>query len=200
MTKDVTKAIEAKSDQLNADDLAYGPRVILITDVSVKGGVEQPIWVHYEGDGGKPWKPCKTASRCLAACYGVDANNWIGKHVEIYNDPTVTWAGMAVGGIRMSRAEGLAKPIKLALAKTRGKKGIVTIEPLVVEDVKKEPKKPAPTIDTDTLFQDARDNAELGRDAMREWWATKSKEEQAAMKSILPELQEIAAKADADDQ
>lgn len=203
MTMDVSKAIEAKSDQLNADDLMGGPRTIRITDVSVKGGAEQPVWVRYEGDGGKPWKPCKSATRVLASCWGVDANNWVGKHCTIYNDPTVTWAGMAVGGIRVSHCEGIAKPVKLALTKTRGKKGIVTIEPLVMSENKAIPKNEAPapqpetSPDTTLLFQDARENAELGKDGMRDWWKTRSKEEQALLKSILPELQEIAAKADA---
>lgn len=200
MTMDVTKAIEAKSDQLNADDLIGGPRTIRIRDVAVKGGAEQPVWIYFDGDDGKPWKPCKSATRVLASCWGVDAGNWIGKHCTIYNDPSVTWAGMAVGGVRVSHAEGIAKPLKLALTKTRGKKGIVTIEPLVVTDRKTEPMKTEspviPTIDTKTLFQDARDNAELGREGFGKWWKSKTKPERDAMGEIMDELKEITQKAD----
>jgi len=133
MTKDVTKAIQAKSDQLNADDLVGGPITIRVRDVDVKSTTEQPIAVFYDGDDNKPWRPCKTAARCLAAVWGSNAAQWIGMHCTIYNDPTVTWAGAAVGGIRVSHMEGLDKPRQLNLAKTRGKKSIVTIQPLHID-------------------------------------------------------------------
>lgn len=202
MTMDVTKAIEPRSDQQNADSLMAGPRTIRIRDIKYNAEADmQPLWVYFDGDDDKPWKPCRTAARCLVQVWGPDAKKWIGLHCTIYNDPDVSFGGAKVGGIRVSHMEGLTSPRTLMLTKTRGKKGATVIKPLVVEKTKEANKKTeAPdstTIDTDTLFQDARDNAELGKDAMREWWATKSKEEQAAMKSILGELQETAAKADA---
>jgi hypothetical protein len=130
-TLNVTKAMSAKSDQLNADDLIAGPRVIRIRDVQDRGG-EQPIWIFFDGDDNKPWKPSKTALRTLAAIWGEDAMKWVGMHCEIYNDEAVTWAGQAVGGIRVSKMEGLSSARVLKLTKTRGKKAAVTIEPLVI--------------------------------------------------------------------
>ena len=64
-TIDITKAIAPKSDQLNADDLLAGPRTIRIRDVKVSQG-EQPVSVFFDNDEGRPWKPGKTAMRCLA--------------------------------------------------------------------------------------------------------------------------------------
>ncbi len=51
-------AIKPKSDQLNADDLLTGPRTITITEVVNRETPDQPVWIRYEGDGGKPYKPC----------------------------------------------------------------------------------------------------------------------------------------------
>jgi len=128
---DVTKAMSAKSDQLNADDLVAGPRTIKIRDV-VETGAEQPIAVFFDGDDGRPWKPSKTAIRTLAACWGTDAAKWIGLSCTIYNDSTVTWGGAAVGGIRVSHTEGLTGPRRLMLSFTRGKKRETIIQPLVI--------------------------------------------------------------------
>lgn len=58
-------------------------------------------------DDGKPWKPAKSALRVLAAIWGGNAAKWIGMSCTLYNDETVTWAGVAVGGIRVSHMEGL---------------------------------------------------------------------------------------------
>lgn len=195
MTLDVTKAIEPKSDQLNADDLLTGPRTIRIRDVKVAAGQEQPVWIYFDGDNNKPWKPCKSATRALASIWGPDASKWIGLHCTIYCDPDVTWGGMKVGGIRVSHMEGLTEPRTLMLTKTRGKKGATVIKPLVLEKQHTE-SKTAPTIDTETLFQDARDNAELGRDGFAAWWKSKTKAERDAMAEIMDELKEIAQKAD----
>lgn len=129
---DITKAMAAKSDQLNADDLLSGPRVIRIRDVQVKTG-EQPVSIFFDGDDDKPWKPSKTALRCLAAVWGDDGQKWIGLHCTIYNDETVKWAGVEVGGIRVSHMEGLSQPRRLMLTYTRGKKREHTIQPLEVE-------------------------------------------------------------------
>lgn len=128
---DITSAIAPKSDQLNADSLITGPRTIRIRDVKVTTG-EQPVSVFFDGDDNKPWKPGKTALRCLAMIWGDNAAKWIGLSLTIYNDESVTWGGDAVGGIRVSHMEGLSKARTLRLTKTRGKKAPVVIEPLVI--------------------------------------------------------------------
>lgn len=183
---DVTKAIQPKSDQLNADSLITGPRTIKIRDITVNSTAEQPVWIYFEGDDNKPWKPCKTAMRCLATIWGSNAAQWVGMSCTIYNDPTVTWAGVAVGGVRVSHMEGLDKPRTLQLTKTRGKKGAVTIQPLTVA---------APEPQDDGVLQEARDAAKKGSEDFRKWW-TENKPKQAAAKSIIDELKELAAKAD----
>src|SRR5690606_34199708 len=146
MSLDVSKAIEPKSDQQNADDYLSGPQTVKIVSVDVNSTSEQPVWIHLEGKDGKPWKPSKTALRCLAMIWGADASKWSGLRLTLYNDPDVTWGGMKVGGIRVSHMEGLDAPRTLMLTRTRGKKGATVIKPLVLEKKHTE-SKTAPTID-----------------------------------------------------
>lgn len=186
MTLDVTKAIEAKSDQLNSADLLE-PRTIKITDVTVKQG-EQPISIHFDGDDGKPWKPSKTSARCLALVWGPNATQWIGMSCTVYNDPTVTWAGAAVGGIRVSHMQGIDKPVTLMLTKTRGKKGATVIQPLKIGTTKTpEPQAPTPT--PEDVHKSARDAANNGREAFNKWWKDNS-DLREAVRSIMEELKQ----------
>lgn len=116
---DVTFALEAKSDQLNAVDLMASHRTIKIREVKVKKG-EQPVSVFFDGDNNKPWKPCKGMLRILATAWGKDSADWIGKHAEIYLDQDVVWAGKAVGGIRIKSLSDIdPKGIKVSLAINR---------------------------------------------------------------------------------
>lgn len=135
---DLRKTIEAKSDQLNADDLLGGPRILKITKVK-EGSAEQPIAISYEGDNGKPWKPSKGMRRVLVAAWGPDGEGYIGRQVEVYTDPTVKWAGSEVGGIRIFRLSDIKNTIVMPLAVAKGKKVPVTIKPLIINEPKELP-------------------------------------------------------------
>jgi len=118
---DISDTILAKSDQLNADDLISAPRTILITSVT-KGNAESPVIIRYEGDSNRPFKPCKTVRRILSLGWGVMANTWAGKSVTLYNEPSVIYAGKAIGGIRIKAMSDIPKRITVLLSTTRGKK------------------------------------------------------------------------------
>lgn len=125
--EDVRKSIVPKSDQLNADDLLTGPLTVTIEGVK-RGDREQPIVVEIAGH--RPYKPCKTMRRVLIAAFSDDPKQWIGQKMTLYCDPEVTWAGVKVGGIRISHLSGLDKPKTFLLTQTRGKKAEVTIHPI----------------------------------------------------------------------
>jgi hypothetical protein len=118
---DVSDTIIAKSDQLNSDDLISGPITIKITGVNKPGG-DQPISIKYEGDNGRPFKPCKTVRRILVKAWGKDASQWTGRLMTLYNEPTVKWAGKEVGGIRVSHLSHIDRDIQISLTETRGSK------------------------------------------------------------------------------
>lgn len=97
---DVSFALEAKSDQLNAVDIMGAEPVIRICEVKVSQG-DQPVSVYFDGDHGRPWKPSKGMLRILAGAWGRDSSNWSGKYAQLYFEPTVIYAGKEVGGIRV---------------------------------------------------------------------------------------------------
>lgn len=124
--------IEAKSDQLNADDLMAGPRVITITRVTVKGkGQEQPVSIFYDGDNGKPYKPNKGMMRVLIGIWGDnEGGEYVGRSLSLYRDPTVKWGGEPIGGIKIGAASHIAEPVSLYLQVKKGQKAKHTVEVL----------------------------------------------------------------------
>jgi hypothetical protein len=126
---DITSTLEAKSNQLNTDDLIGGPRTITITKVSA-GSTEQPVAVSFDGDQGKPWYPCKSMRRVLVAAWGADASQYVGRRVTLFRDPAVTYGGIQVGGIRVSHLSELDGPLSIALTVTRQKRAPYKVAPL----------------------------------------------------------------------
>jgi hypothetical protein len=119
---DVTPHIQAKSDQLNADDLIGGAITVQVVDVSETGASDQPVAVRISGNH-MPWKPCKTMRRLLVAAWGSDASKWHGRWMRLFRDERVKWAGVEVGGIRVAALSDIdAGGLCLSLAVTRGKK------------------------------------------------------------------------------
>ena len=129
---DLSQTIIPKSDQLNADDLIAGPRTIRITAVST-GNAEQPVVINYEGDNGRPYKPSKSMRRILVALYGNDSAACIGKRLTLYRDAEIKFGGDAVGGIRISHADGISRPLVMALTLKRGQRAQYRVEPLPAE-------------------------------------------------------------------
>lgn len=95
------QTLEAKSDQLNATDIMGTELVIRIRDAQLTNNKDQPLSIYFDGDNNRPWKPSKGMRRVLAAGWGADTDNLIGKSVKLYFEPTVTYAGKEVGGIRI---------------------------------------------------------------------------------------------------
>ena len=130
---DMRAVIIPKSDQINADNLLGGPMSIKITSVEIRPGTEQPVSIHFENDNGKPFKPCKSMARVMVACWGPDANTYVGRSMTLYCDPSVRWGGMEVGGIRISHMSDLDGTKVMALTATKGNKKPFTVKPLVVD-------------------------------------------------------------------
>ena len=127
----IAKSIVPKSDQLNAEDLLSGPITVTVTDVK-QGTAEQPIAIIIDGER-QPYKPCKTMRKMLVFCWSDQAANWIGKRMTLYADPDVKWAGVAVGGIRISHLSGIESQVMLMLSETKGKRKPITVKPLLDE-------------------------------------------------------------------
>lgn len=122
--------IVPKSDQLNADDLLAGPRTIVITSVTINPKAEQKVDVHFKGDGGKPYRPGKSMCRIMVAAWGRDPADYAGKRMTLYRDPSVLWAGLEVGGIRISHMSHIGQSKTMALTVTNKARKPFTVHPL----------------------------------------------------------------------
>lgn len=130
---DITFALEAKSNQLNAADIMGCNRVITIRDVKVSKS-DQPVAVYFDGDNNRPWLPSKGMRRILAAAWGVDSSKWIGKHVELFFEPSVMYAGKEVGGIRIKSLSDISSNgLHCSLTINRQKREPYPVSLLVVE-------------------------------------------------------------------
>lgn len=124
---DITPTIMANSDQINADDLIAGQHItVTITGVR-RGKTDQPVEIAV-AETNRVWRPCKTVRRILVAAWGPQAQEWIGRQARLYRDPSVAWAGQAVGGIRVSALSHIDRPLTVALANKRGSRVTHTVE------------------------------------------------------------------------
>jgi len=169
MMKDINNlsdTVITKSDQLNADDLVGGPIDVVITGIR-RGSLDQPIIIDI--DGHIPFKPCKTVRRILIKGWGDNGHEWVGKSMRLYNDPSVKWAGVAIGGIRVSHMSNI-KPFEIALNASAKHKLRHQIKLLIPDDF------------TDTIKQF---NAEHDQSVRESLWAGYSKQQQKAIQDSI---------------
>jgi len=133
---DLSKTIIPKSDQLNADDLISGSKTIKIRDI--KGGSDdaQPVSIYFYGDNNKPFKPCKSMRRVLVQLWGADGLQFIGKRMTLFRDDTVKWAGVDVGGIRISHVSHIPTSTRVLVTAAKNKRIPMTIEVLPLVELK----------------------------------------------------------------
>lgn len=171
ITLDISETLAPNSDQLDAVDLAGGPRTFTIAKVT-KNSAEQPINVHLT-EFDRPWRPGKSMRRVLAACWGTDSSQWVGRRVELFCDPNVMFGREKVGGTRIKALSHLDKPKGVPLLVSRGKSATFTVQPLADEP------EPAPQVDVAT---------ETDVDKLRAAWKTADTDTRAAIKARVDEL------------
>lgn len=180
----ISETLAPTSDQLDAIELVAGPRTFTIEGVSA-GSAEQPVNVKLEGFP-RVWRPSKGMRRVLAAGWGVEAAEWVGKRVTLFYDPAVTFGKDRTGGTRISHMTDLPgnRPLSVPLLITRGKSAIFTVQPLA--DAPSAPQKAAkPT--AESLIADAEkatSNDDLNRIA-RAAAASLDKDELEAVRQVV---------------
>lgn len=125
---DLRPTIVPKSDQLNSEQLLAGDITVTITHVEATSSKEQPVTIHYEGDDGRPYKPCLTMRKVLIFAWGQDGRAWVGKSLQLYCDESVRFGGSAVGGIRIRAMSHIERDLQISLTATKGKKAAHTIK------------------------------------------------------------------------
>lgn len=185
---DLSKTIEAKSDQLNSDDLVSGSITIKVTDVKETGNKDQPISIYYEGDNGKPYKPCKTCRRILVHVWGAGGKSYVGRSMTLYRDEKVKFGGLEVGGIRISHMSNIDSPITMALTASKANKKPFTVKPLLVTQ---------PTSADPDVVEAGNEAAANGVQAYSEWLATLTADTKATIKHLHSGWSKKAKEADA---
>lgn len=109
---DISKALVAKSDQLNASDLTGAPIVATIKGTR-KGDSTKPVIVDLVGMDGRPWKPSKGMLRVLAHAWGTESDVWAGRSVKLVNNPEVVYGGEPVGGVEVVAMSHLDAPFTI---------------------------------------------------------------------------------------
>jgi hypothetical protein len=168
---DLSLTIAPRSDQLNSDDLISGPKTITITKVRGCSEPDQPVAIEFQGDDGKPYRPCKSMRRVFVFAWGKNGNDYVGRSVTLYRDEKVMFGGIAVGGIRISHLSHIDRDMTMALTTTRAKRAPYTVKPLKAEVVQKS--RP-PARDADLSLDSDPDPAADGWDAKA--WAQGQRE------------------------
>jgi len=173
---DLTGTTDAKADQLNAVDILGEPKTITLTKGAQVSG-DQPIALHYEGDNGKPYKPCKQMRRLIKHGWG-NRFEPKGRKLRLYCDSDVTWGGDKVGGIRINGMSHIDKPFTHVDRASRHK-----ISKYKVDALKVEAPIPEPEAD-EGLLELGEENASRGVEAYTEWLKTLDKETKATIKHM----------------
>jgi hypothetical protein len=132
----MNSAIIPKSDQLNYDDFIGKKSIVIKVNKVHIGTGEQKVSIFYDGDNGKPWKPCKSMCRVLVYCWGNDSKQYVGRSIELYGDSKVKWAGMEVGGIRIASLSNILEKQTIQLTSAKGKRNIFVVDVLEIDKEK----------------------------------------------------------------
>lgn len=186
---DLGTTIEPNSSQLNADDLILGPMTIRINSVKGSATPQQPIDLCFDGDHGKPYKPCKSMRRVLVNVWGRDGTAYIGRSLTLYRDEKVRFGGVDVGGIRISHMSGITEPVTLALTASKTSRKPFTVRPLTAE----------PNTPTDPAVKAAGDEAAKGGvESYKTWLAGLEPDVKETVKWLHTEWSRLAKAADAE--
>lgn len=167
---DMAKTILPKSDQMNYDDFLVGPKNITIIGVKSTGDPTdaQPVSVHYQGDDGKPYKPCKSMRRVMVKVWGNDALSYVGKSITLFGDPNVIFGGKKVGGIRISHMSHINSDVNVPLSASKTKRILYNIKPLKIDMA--DPDDAIAAESYEDLYERAKEQATIGFSAYREFF------------------------------
>lgn len=190
--ENLKRALEPKSDQLNADDLIAGPIDVVIRKVTVAASGEQRIAFYYHGDNNKPYKPGKAMGRLIMEAWGDEPAKYIGRGLRLYRDPEIKFGKDQVGGIRISHMTDIPETISVPITVKRGERKPWIVRPLVMQA--QAGSDPLPEYNIEAAKAAGRVEAKKGLPALQAWWgAQKGFHGKLGGEPFLNELKAIAA-------
>lgn len=128
---DLSLTTAPDSTQVNAEDFLVGSKVVTITGVRA-GAPEQPVNIDLAEYPDRAYRPGKSMRRVLVAAWGADSSAYIGRRLELFCDPDISFGRERVGGIRIAAMSDLKgnKPLTVALTVSRGSRKPFVVQPL----------------------------------------------------------------------
>jgi len=160
---------------------------IKVTKVS-GGNSEQPISIHFEGDGGKPYKPGLSMRRVIVQLWGKFGNDYLQKSMTLYREPSVQWGGVPIGGIRISHMSDIDGETTLPLTVNSKTRKPYTVAPLQVATT--------PSVDYDAELKALEKAGDKGTAEMQSHWLSLDKSVQNALAGDKERIKEFAMKVD----
>ncbi len=178
---DITEALAPNSDQLDAVELV-NPRTFTI-DTGASIGQRDGKKVAEIRLVGFPrvWRPSKGMLDVLAACWGTDAKQWVGRRVTLYNDTEVMFGRDKVGGVRishLSHIDGAREP-RIRAAGSAGRKQSWHVDPLPDTT-------PAPTTRPEPTAEQVA--ATTNPDVLRAMWQVSGPERRTQIQARVAEI------------
>lgn len=172
---DISTTTIPDSTQVNADDLTK-PLTVTIESVT-QGTSEQPINIALVETPGRAYRPSKSMRRVLVACWGSEADAYVGRKMTLFREPTIKFGRDVVGGVRISHLSNIDKAITVPLTVSRGKRESYVVQPLP----------DAPTNSTSDITQ-ASIASSTSQDELREWWKQASPSMRKLIEARVKEL------------
>ena len=126
--------LDPNADQLSADHLLGGPRVVTIKSVKVYRDSRGKSRVELGLEGfDVPYRPCLTMGRVLDKIWGgADASTrYIGRKMLLFNDTSVTFGDQRTGGVRIKALSHIDKRATAeGLTIKKGRKSSYSVDPL----------------------------------------------------------------------
>ena len=100
----INDTFPSTSNFLKKEDLPKPVKVVIdnvdLMEFDQDGKTQRKLVLKFK-DKEKALACNKTNARIIAAMLGDETDNWVGKEVTLYNDPTVSMGDQIVGGIRV---------------------------------------------------------------------------------------------------
>lgn len=97
---DISTTVQSNSDQLTAEDLKSGPRILTVSRVVPGPDEKRKVAIYYQEDSKHPFLPCLSMRRILLELWGRDSKEYVGRGIEVFCDMSVSFNGIK-GGVRI---------------------------------------------------------------------------------------------------